>query len=414
MNITFGDVLIYALCYVGLFASFYFFIILLENRHQLPDKRPKRYPMVTVIVPAFNEESTLQKTVESLMGLRYPRHKLEVIVIDDGSTDGTWEIAQELADSYDSVIAVHQKNGGKGSALNHGLRIARGEIVGALDADSFVHPDALRAIVSRFSDSHVVAVTPSMKIHQPKNLLQYIQEVEYVIGIFLRKVFSFVGSIHVTPGPFSLFRKSFFDTHGGYDEDNVTEDIEIALRIQSLGYYIENTLHAHVYTVGPADFLTLLKQRLRWYYGFIVNVEKYPQLLHPRTGNLGMIFLPAAFVSVLLAVASLSYTLYRFGHWMYHLISHFIMLGWDYVYLINFTIDPFTLVTNLTVLSLITLSVSICLIYIANRFAHKDKNIALQFILFSIFYGFLYGFWWMSAILYRFTGRRLKWGHKSE
>jgi cellulose synthase/poly-beta-1,6-N-acetylglucosamine synthase-like glycosyltransferase len=290
---------------------------------------------------------------------------------------------------------------------------AKGELVGALDADSFVDRNALKAIVSRFDDPNTMAVTPSMKIHNARNLLEIIQEIEFVIGIFLRKVFAFVGSIHVTPGPFSIYRKKFFEKHGGYDENNLTEDIEIALRIQSKGYHIENTLHALVYTVAPKTFLSLLKQRLRWYYGFIMNVEKYKHLFHVKTGNLGIIIMPAAFVSIFLIIFSLGYTLFKFLESLLHFFSDIIALGWEYFRLFTFKIDIFTLLDEVTILVIVTLLISAVIIVLANKMSHKNKYIAVRFVVFSLFYWILFGFWWFMAFMCRFTGRKLNWGHKA-
>jgi cellulose synthase/poly-beta-1,6-N-acetylglucosamine synthase-like glycosyltransferase len=413
MNINFGDLLIYVTCFFGLFTSFYFLILLFENRHDLKDKKLRKNPFVTIIVPAYNEQKTLEKTIGSLLALKYPKEKYEILIIDDGSTDRTWEIAKRLEKSNNIIKAYHQKNAGKGSALNFALKKAKGEFVGALDADSFVDPDALNAILSRFDDPKTMAVTPSMKIYRANKFLEVIQEVEYVLGIFLRKIFAFVGSIHVTPGPFSIFRKQFFDKYGGYDEHNLTEDIEIALRIQSKGYHIENTLHAHVYTTPPKSFFALLKQRLRWYYGFITNVEKYKHLFHPKTGNLGIIIMPAAFISVFLVMISFGYTMFKFVEWLINTLKIMVILGWDYFRLMNFEIDLFTMFNNKTLLSFITIMMSIILIFIANRMSNKNKYMGIRFVIFSLFYWFFFGFWWIMAFAYRLTGKKIRWGHRS-
>jgi poly-beta-1,6-N-acetyl-D-glucosamine synthase len=412
MNITFGDILIYVTCFFGLFTSFYFLIVLFENRKDLKDKKLKKFPFVSIIVPAYNEQKTLKKTIDSLLNLKYPKDKYEILIIDDGSTDKTWEIAKKLQKTSNIVKAFHQKNAGKGSALNFALKKAKGEFVGALDADSFVDPDALIAIISRFTHPKIMAVTPSMKVYRATKFLEVIQEVEYVLGIFLRKIFAFVGSIHVTPGPFSLFRKSFFDKYGGYDEHNLTEDIEMALRIQSKGYYIENTLHAQVYTTPPKSFLVLLKQRLRWYYGFISNVEKYKYLFHPKTGNLGLIIMPAAFVSVFLVMLSFIYTLFKFIEWLINTIKVVSVLGFDYFRLFNFEYDFFIMFNNMSILAFMTIFISIILIIIANKMSHHNKYIYIRFFIFTLFYWLFFGLWWILAFLYRLSGKKLRWGHR--
>lgn len=414
MYITFGDVLIYIVCYFGLFTSFYFLILLFENRFQIKDKQLKNFPFVTIIVPAYNEEKTLKKTVESLAALDYPKDKYEVLIVDDGSKDKTYSIAKSLESKSPYIRAYHIENRGKGGALNFALEKARGEFVGALDADSFVEKSAMRNIISRFDDPTTMAVTPAMKVYQPKTFLEIIQEMEYVFGIFLRKIFSFIGSIHVTPGPFSLFRKKFFDDYGGYDEHNLTEDIEVALRIQSKGYHIECSSNAYVYTVAPKSFIGLLKQRLRWYYGFITNVERYRHLFHPNYGNLGIIIMPAAFISVFLVIISFGYTVLRMVDSLVDFIVNITALGFNYFRLLNFDIDLFFLnMDSVTVLSLVTLAISITIIFIAHKMADNKSNLAIRFIIYSLFYWFFFAFWWSLAFIIRITGRKLRWGHRA-
>src|SRR5690606_33425680 len=139
----------------------------------------------------------------------------------------------------------------KYTALNLGLQHVDTDLVGCLDADSFVHPEALNRIVPYFDKKDVMAVTPAIKIHEPRSLLQIVQKVEYSWGIFLRKMLSYLGAIYVTPGPFSIFRTAVFKKLGGYKHAHFTEDFEIALRMQSHSMKIANAHDAHVYTVAP-------------------------------------------------------------------------------------------------------------------------------------------------------------------
>lgn len=178
------------------------------------------------------------------------------------------------------------------------MKKCSGELVGGLDADSFVTSKALKRMIGYFDDEDVMAVTPSLKVYKPKKVLQKIQMIEYLIGVFLRKIFALLGSINVTPGPFSIYRKSFFDKNGGWDEDNITEDIEIAFRIQSKNYLIENSETATVYTVSPASFKGLFSQRIRWYVGGLQNALDYRHLFGTKHGNLGLFILPGSFISV--------------------------------------------------------------------------------------------------------------------
>lgn len=412
MNITFGNILLYASSLFGLFTSFYFLILLIENKKKVRVKKSTEYKSVTIIVPAYNEEKTIKKTIDSLLALKYPKDLLEIIIVDDGSKDRTLEIARKYEKENNNIKVIHQKNSGKGVALNNAINQAKGDFVGALDADSFVDAYALQHIMTGFHSEKVAAVTPSMMIHKPKSFLGIIQQVEFVLGVFLRKIFSFAGSIHVTPGPFSIFRKSFFQKYGGYDEDNITEDIEVALRIQSKGYLIENSIDGYVYTTEVKKFTPLLKQRLRWYLGFFRNIKKYKELFSKKHGNLGMIILPASFISVGLAIIVFLYTLGRTVRSISNIIRAIYHSGWDYFRHFTFNFEFFYMINNITFLVLFTLTVSILIMLIANNFSGKIKGLWWRFIVFSGVYIFLFSIWWLLAFIYDVRGKKIKWGDR--
>ena len=129
----------------------------------------------------------------------------------------------------------------------------------------------MKNMVHYFNNPRVMAVTPTMLVHKPKTILQRVQNMEYLLGIFLRKAFATLNAVYITPGAFSAYRKEFFDKYGGYDEINVTEDIEMSLRIKYQGYFIDNSPNAPAYTIAPKNFSHLLKQRRRWYVGLLKN-----------------------------------------------------------------------------------------------------------------------------------------------
>jgi len=404
-----GEILIYIVCYFGLLTSIYFLITLYENRKKFDTPKYKLFPFVSVIVPAYNEEKTLAKTIKSLKGLNYPKKKLQIIVIDDGSTDRTYNIAK----SFKGIEVYRKKNGGKSTALNLGLKKARGVLVGALDADSFVDKEALRRLLGYFNDKNIMAVTPSLHVYKPKSFLQKIQKIEYLISIFLRKIFSFLGSIHVTPGPFTIYRKEFFDRYGGYDENNLTEDIEVALRIQSKGYEIENSHNATVFTVSPYHFKPLLNQRLRWYLGFIENVYNYKFLFSPKFGNLGLIILPTAFISAFLVILMMFYTFFTITKDIIKTFLNYYNIRFDFLKIIDFKLDIFYLnVENYALLTLITLFIGIIILIVAKNIAGEKQKIYYPYILYMLFYWFLFGFWWFCALCLKMFNKRIYWGQK--
>ncbi|MEK9171957.1 MAG: glycosyltransferase family 2 protein, partial [Patescibacteria group bacterium] len=182
--------------YISLFISLFFEVFLLitylEVREELSledkhiGKNIKWFPTVTIIVPCFNEEPTVYKTIQSLLNLDYPKDKLSIIAVDDGSTDGTYCKLAKFK-NYSQISILSKENGGKHTALNFALEKVQSDLVGCLDADSFVNSDALKKIVPFFDDASIMAVTPSIKVFEPKSVLQYVQKIEYSWGIFLRR-----------------------------------------------------------------------------------------------------------------------------------------------------------------------------------------------------------------------------------
>ncbi|MEM0475665.1 MAG: glycosyltransferase family 2 protein, partial [Candidatus Norongarragalinales archaeon] len=289
-----------------LYVTLVFLLAFLENRERaLRNPKPRRFPSLSIIIPAFNEEDCIAKTMRAASRLRYPK-RLEIIVVDDGSSDETLRIARETAKEIKgkaSVKVIHQKNAGKAAALNTGLREAHGELVATVDADSLPHEDALLKMVGYFNDTKVAAVTASVKIHKPRSFVQLLQFVEYVSMNYLRKASAFIQGISCTPGPLSVFRASVFEKIGGFDEGNVTEDTEIALRLQKHGFRIENALDAVVESEAPYSLAGLVRQRVRWYHGALLNAGKYSSLFfNKRVGAFGWFVYPTNFIAVAFSI----------------------------------------------------------------------------------------------------------------
>ena len=254
---TLSHSIMYILLFIGLYFEVFVLMTYLEHRDTIHEesnntsRQPSRYPTVSIIVPCWNEATTIERTVQSLLDLDYPQDKLEILLIDDGSTDNTWEVMQGFTQTA-SIKIFHKENGGKHTALNFGLTKSHSELVGCLDADSYVDSQALKNIVLGFeSDPQAMAVTPSVKIWQAKGMIEMIQNIEYIWAIFLRRILGFMGAIYVTPGPFSIFRREVFEKIGGYRKAHQTEDMELAMRMQSNGMKIGNAHTAVVHTSAP-------------------------------------------------------------------------------------------------------------------------------------------------------------------
>ncbi len=244
----------------------------------------------SVIVPAYNEAAVIQSCLRSILASNY--RVFEVIVVDDGSKDNTSGLALAIADRRLNV--VRKANGGKASALNHGIELARAQFIIAIDADTVFHPDTLRQLMRHFQNPHVGAVSGNTRIVNRHKLITKLQSLEYVVGFNLdRRMGDLFDCITVVPGAIGAFRKSVLQKVGGFTYDTLAEDTDLTLSIKEEGHRIVYDSTAVAYTEAPATVNDLLKQRFRWTFGTMQAVWKHKRaILNPRYGTLGMIGLP--------------------------------------------------------------------------------------------------------------------------
>lgn len=246
----------------------------IENRGRLDE--PARTPRVAIIVPVYNEETVIEAAVRSLLALDYPA--FDVIVVDDGSTDGTLARASALAGRYGetTVRVLHKRNGGKASALNVGIAAARAELVLCMDGDSRLAPETLRYAVRHFSDPRVGAVAGNVKVVNRVNLWTRLQALEYIEGLNMaRRAQGFLHAVNIIPGPIGVFRRELLLELGGYHADTFAEDADITVRILTAGWHIVYEERAVAYTEAPERYLDLVKQRYRWTRGILQTLRKH-------------------------------------------------------------------------------------------------------------------------------------------
>lgn len=313
------DVLYLLFAGVSIYFLFLFFILFFSKRKVLRDiPSLKKFPSLSIIIPARNEEKAIANTIKAVKKLAYRKNLLEIIVVDDGSTDKTAEIAK----SFKNVRVLSKKRGGKASALNFGIKHAKGEIVACVDADSYPKKNALMNSVPFFSETDVAAVTSSIFVKNPKNLIEIMQKFEYIMIVWSRKLLEYLDSVYVTPGPMSLYRKKILLKLGGFDEKNLTEDIEIAWKLMRHGYKIKMALDSEVYTTVPNKFRNWWHQRLRWNVGGMQTVAKYSYAFF-RSGfnSLGFFVLPFFTLSYILSLLGLGVFLYVLGKGLFDFFS---------------------------------------------------------------------------------------------
>jgi glycosyltransferase involved in cell wall biosynthesis len=271
--------------------------VLSKQRENLqPDLN--NYPRVSVIIPAYNEEKVIKKTLESMIETRYPRK--EIIFVDDGSTDGTLEIAKEFKNK---ITVLHKENGGKASALNYGLVYTKGEIVVVVDADTIIGRNSLKEIVKGFEvDENVAAVAGNIKVRNRVNWITKCQALEYLIGIqVIRRAFDAFGSITVVPGALGAFKKSFVSDTGAYGKETIVEDFDQTIKLLKAGLITQGSVKAVAYTEAPDTLTDFVNQRKRWYRGNIQVLKRHSDaLINPRFGYLQKLALPYLFLGMII------------------------------------------------------------------------------------------------------------------
>ncbi|MEX0138437.1 glycosyltransferase [Bacillus nitratireducens] len=249
-------------------------------------------PFVSVVIAAYNEEKVIAKTIRSILDSNY--RDFEVIVVDDGSTDGTSKVMQETFYKHPKVRLIQKENGGKSSAMNLGFQQSRGEIIVTLDADTIIAQDAISLMIRHFEDHNVAAVSGNVKVGNSRNLLTTWQHVEYITGFNLeRRAFDELNCITVVPGAIGAWRKKNVVESGYLSEDTLAEDTDLTITFLRQGHRIVYEEKAYAYTESPEDVKSLIKQRYRWSYGTLQCLWKHRKaLFNAKHKTLGFIALP--------------------------------------------------------------------------------------------------------------------------
>lgn len=265
---------------------------------------PGYFPSLTILVPAYNEEKVLRRTIETVLEATYPDK--EVIVIDDGSKDQTYQIAMSY--SHRGVKVIHRPNGGKAMALNHGLFFARGEIIVIVDADSQISKNTLVELVKPFRNPDVAAVAGNIKVLNRRNFLTKCQALEYIASINIyRRALDVFGSVTVVPGALGAYRREMMQGSGFYDPDTLVEDFDVTVKALKTGQIVQASTSAVSYTEAPLAIKDFVKQRLRWYRGNFQAMWKHRDaIFNSRYGFLQRLSFPHMVISMLfLPVAGL-------------------------------------------------------------------------------------------------------------
>jgi cellulose synthase/poly-beta-1,6-N-acetylglucosamine synthase-like glycosyltransferase len=261
---------------IGLLAMLRAVVVVALARHHAragsPNASVERLPPVSVVVPAFNEEVGIEASVRSLAASEYD--ELEVLVVDDGSTDRTAAIVERLA--LPRVRLLRQANGGKPSALNTGIRAAAHDVIVMVDGDTVFEPDTVAKLVTPFADPAVGAVSGNTKVGNRKGLLGRWQHVEYVLGFNLdRRMYDTLRCMPTVPGAIGAFRRDALVAVGGVSDDTLAEDTDVTMAINRAGWRAVYQEDARAWTEAPATLTALWRQRYRWCYGTMQAMWKH-------------------------------------------------------------------------------------------------------------------------------------------
>ncbi|MDD3159561.1 MAG: glycosyltransferase family 2 protein [Candidatus ainarchaeum sp.] len=286
-----------------IFLMMLFLLIYIELGNFGKAKIALNYPSMSIVMPVYNSKNTIKQAINSIKNIDYPK-KIEFIVVDDCSTDGS----REYLETVKGIKLIKlKKNLGKADAMNEGLKHVKTELVACIDSDTYPEKDVFSKIVGYFENEKVGAVTCLILPDKKKNLIQKLQYYEYLLSFGLwTTCLSFIDSLAMIPGPMTIFRKKCFNEMGGYDSANLTEDMEIALRLQKFNYKIVSCYEAKAYTDIPDTLQKLIKQRDRWYRGRVFNLIKYKSLFFNKNNiDLGFFSLPYIFSLELISLVFL-------------------------------------------------------------------------------------------------------------
>jgi peptidoglycan-N-acetylglucosamine deacetylase len=293
----------------------------------LPGSPDAFKPPVTVIIPAFNEEKVIERTVRSVLDSDYPN--LHVIVVDDGSKDATFNVVQnafsaEIAERR--VLLLTKPNSGKADALNFGLKHTQDEFYVGIDADTSIAPDAVSMLVAHFADPQVGAVAGNAKVGNRVNLWTRWQALEYITSQnFERRALNVLGAVSVVPGAIGAWRSAAVQKAGGYHTDTVAEDADLTMSLLEHGWKVVNEDRALAFTEAPTTARGLMRQRFRWSFGILQAVWKHGSAIRKRS-RLGWIALPniiifqillplvSPFIDVMFSVGGIAFLVDHYFH----------------------------------------------------------------------------------------------------
>lgn len=301
-----------------LYTSWLILVLIPKKKQHKNDK----FPHISLILPAHNEESIIGETINALIDAEYPAKK-EIIVVNDGSTDRTEEILKGIVKEGKPVAYINTDHRGKANALNEGLTVSGGDIIIALDADSKVDKKALVEMVKPFSDEEIGAVSGIIRGIVNRNILTWFQDFEYVLSSGWRYALNRANSTYIFPG-FAAYRRDALKVVGGFKEDTLSEDFDVGVRLKKAGYGLVMS-NAIMYTKVPQSIRGLIQQRIRWGRGTLQVIRKHPDVpFNKKYGATGLYGIPSQMYWFLHSFVVIPLTFYQIfdGYFKYFISNN--------------------------------------------------------------------------------------------
>ncbi len=381
--------------------------------HDHEEKTTSEYtPKITLTIPAWNEERTIAETLDSLLALHYPWEKLEIIVVNDASSDNTRNIVKTY--EHQGIILIDKKiNEGKGAALNSALAIAHGELFGCIDADTLLHPNAIQHMLHHFQHPTIGGVLSSIRIYQPNNIWRKVQHLEYIFTNFARNISSRIETLHITHGALTLFRTAAIRNVQGFDanRENLTEDLDIGIKLRLHHYDIIAEQHSISYTRGPGTFQGLWNQRIRWYRGFLYNNLKYKKalLFNKEHKTLGYYQIPVNWIGIVIVLFAFIATWITIGRHLYQSVTKFSILRAEYFNWGGFKDLILSIDIKIVFPIIIIFGLALYIYHRAHKFCGEQWKYPHALALYITLYPMFRSAQWVTSVYKEVTGAKKKW-----
>ncbi|NOQ55964.1 MAG: glycosyltransferase [Nanohaloarchaea archaeon] len=413
------EYVILIISFIGLYLSIIWINLLFLGKKEIEEyKKPKKgyYPSITFAIPAFNEEKTIAKTIESILEIEYPKDRYEIFVIDDGSKDDTAKIAKKYIKQDITVIST--KNNGKGHALNVALKKSKKELFACIDADSYIEKGSVINIVQNFRKKDISGCSSSIFIRNNKKIIEKIQVFEYMYAAIFRQIYSFINCMYVTPGVLSIYRTKDLKDEGYFDEaNNITEDLEIALRLHSRHKHIAFDIRSITHTTAPDTLKALMRQRIRWFRGYIYNARKYRHMhFNKDFGTLGLFMLPLNILGIFLIFITTTIIWDGISKWFRYIYQRVIIADTSIFDLIDIITMKQTLLTinfKITIPLIVMTIIGLYILYKAHKITEKKIDLSLKsiisFLLFLTVYPWIVTISWTYSIIQELRQSKRVW-----